>query len=454
MNQLPSAPQPTAEHILRQKSTSLENAAARLTAIKSHLRVNSEQVRKDISTAVSHQLACLRAREQELLSQLENVVRTKEQLLTEQQEQINQAIGACKQGLECIALNKTNPSNVQEMLFRLNSMDLRPRDNSRVTFEFDPSDVRRAVSSFGQVVTTNFVQMSESLPLDVEEYEEESTMAHKSVMRLPSGNDDLPRNRMLAKGMLYNWPGFTKAPSPADDDFEVIRNRSSSVASSSVDTLSLCENVEAVNYFPKNLENIMRSPVERWLRPTAPAVCSGLPGQIPKSVPTSNQLPANFYSRSIVPELSDLMEQMRVASSTQHLSQPANERKRLSDDWQPTAIAAKKQQVDFGTVITSILESDSSQWLSKAKTSKSTSSERKSENPVRNRTPFAGDDMTQWLREYPAKKRDRPVNEMPEDRATWESVTGWKKILEEIHGSGENEWLAPSSRKAANESHT
>ena len=90
-------------------------------------------MRKDISTAVSHQLACLRAREQELLTQLENVVRTKEQLLTEQQEQINQAIGAslpfkalkpssilgaCKQGLECIALNKTNPSNVQEMLFR------------------------------------------------------------------------------------------------------------------------------------------------------------------------------------------------------------------------------------------------------------------------------------------------------------------------------------------------
>ncbi|KAH7731058.1 hypothetical protein AAVH_02107 [Aphelenchoides avenae] len=62
--------------------------------------------------------------------------------------------------------------------------------------------------------------------------------------------------------------------------------------------------------------------------------------------------------------------------------------------------------------------------------------------------------MAQWLREYPAKKRDRPVNALPEDLVTWESVIGWKKILEEIHGSGENEWLAPSSRKAANESHT
>ena len=42
----------------------------------------------------------MRAREQLLLNILENVLESKERVLCEQQEQLNQAIGACQQSLE------------------------------------------------------------------------------------------------------------------------------------------------------------------------------------------------------------------------------------------------------------------------------------------------------------------------------------------------------------------
>jgi len=46
----------------------------------------------------------------------------------------------------------------------------------------------------------------------------------------------------------------------------------------------------------------------------------------------------------------------------------------------------------------------------------------------------------------PKKAKDRPMNEVPKELGTWESVLGWKAILEKIHASGEDCWLSPASR--------
>uniref|UniRef100_A0A915DG02 Uncharacterized protein n=1 Tax=Ditylenchus dipsaci TaxID=166011 RepID=A0A915DG02_9BILA len=80
------------EHCLRQKLTSMENSIARIYSIKSQLRNSADQTRKDISNAIDHQLQCIRAREQELLFNLEDIMAKKELMLCEQQEKLNQAI--------------------------------------------------------------------------------------------------------------------------------------------------------------------------------------------------------------------------------------------------------------------------------------------------------------------------------------------------------------------------
>uniref|UniRef100_A0A914GRM3 Uncharacterized protein n=1 Tax=Globodera rostochiensis TaxID=31243 RepID=A0A914GRM3_GLORO len=68
------------------------------------------------------------------------------------------------------------------------------------------------------------------------------------------------------------------------------------------------------------------------------------------------------------------------------------------------------------------------------------------------KTPLAlPTDPSYWLKQYPPPKQNRPMNEMAEDLCCWESVLGWKSILEKIHGSGEDGWLAPSSRAIKNE---
>uniref|UniRef100_A0A183C831 Mediator of RNA polymerase II transcription subunit 13 n=1 Tax=Globodera pallida TaxID=36090 RepID=A0A183C831_GLOPA len=71
------------------------------------------------------------------------------------------------------------------------------------------------------------------------------------------------------------------------------------------------------------------------------------------------------------------------------------------------------------------------------------------------KTPLAlPTDPSYWLKQYPPPKQNRPMNEMAEDLCCWESVLGWKSILEKIHGSGEDGWLAPSSRAIKNEAGT
>jgi hypothetical protein len=387
------------EHRLRQKSMSMQNASARITAVKFQLRTNAEQIRKDISNAISHQLSCVRAREQELLSQLESAVAQKEQLLAEQQEHINQAIGACQQSLECLLRDKSGTTNVQDILFRLNAIDLRPRDNSHLTFEFDPSSVRRAVSDFGQIVTNNRVRMTESLPLDVEEYEEDASMAHKSVLRLVTSVQDVPRNRIPPMNQsVTNWLCHNKPLE--DEEYEFVRQRSSSVTSSSVDVLNKSEPPD----FGAHFDKINNSSSSQWLRVES-RKDSAQTAEGPKQwsykledfLPNKS-LPANFQSRPM-PALTAWLHNVQIGTQA---DVPANERKRTA------SVDERSEDVahEFADVISSIANSDCIKWLPKI-----------------------------------SKAQEHSCASDNSDKGT-----EWNSTLDKIRKSGEEEWLAPSSR--------
>jgi iron-sulfur cluster repair protein YtfE (RIC family) len=75
-----------AENRLQQRLICMENAAARLNSLRMELRKNADLAQLDIASAIDHQMNCLRAREKELLRQLNTLVNAKE-------ERLNKAIG-------------------------------------------------------------------------------------------------------------------------------------------------------------------------------------------------------------------------------------------------------------------------------------------------------------------------------------------------------------------------
>uniref|UniRef100_A0A914XS09 Uncharacterized protein n=1 Tax=Panagrolaimus superbus TaxID=310955 RepID=A0A914XS09_9BILA len=201
-----TSPSPTGcdptNNAIRQKLMVMESAVAQVTSVKNQLKINAEIARKEISNAIGHQLSLVRAREQLLLNFLENVVESKERVLCEQQEQLNQAIGACQQSLEC-TIRGTNDANAN-MLFRISALDLRPRTNSHLVFQCDSSDMRRAMCNFGQVISDPSIKdRSDCLALEAEEYEDHVNLAHKSVLRMHRGNTPLASEPLPAS--ISEW---------------------------------------------------------------------------------------------------------------------------------------------------------------------------------------------------------------------------------------------------------
>uniref|UniRef100_A0A1I7XUA6 COS domain-containing protein n=1 Tax=Heterorhabditis bacteriophora TaxID=37862 RepID=A0A1I7XUA6_HETBA len=180
------------EHGLAQKLMMMENAAARIASVKAHLKSNADQVKKEIGDVISQQLSLIRAREQELLSELDAVFSYKENTLSRQQQQLHQKIGSCQQALESVRKGD-RPANAVDVLLRISHIDMSPRENSRLAFESDSIELRATLATFG-IIHTIFEQGSgpmvdesrpgESLPLEMEDYDDDFAMAHKSVMRL------------------------------------------------------------------------------------------------------------------------------------------------------------------------------------------------------------------------------------------------------------------------------
>uniref|UniRef100_A0A1I8AP58 ARA70 domain-containing protein n=1 Tax=Steinernema glaseri TaxID=37863 RepID=A0A1I8AP58_9BILA len=451
------------EHGLRQKLTMMENTSARLSSIRAQLRANSDQVRKDIGSSISQYLACIRNREQELINELESIVLQKERKLSEQQEQLNVAIGGCQQALECVMrTNKSDGINMQEMLFRLNTIDLSARETPQVTFEADHSALRKTITDFGRIKLDHQYRIMESLPNDIEEYDDGDTLAHKSVMtmthtRIPANANK--NSNAFSADHLRQWLGNLHLKTPElYDDFEVIRNRTVSMGSS-IEILPKPDTECGVFSSHFSEDPVIETPtIESFL---------SRPKEHGWSSDKDNQQRFGLKSHRSTDDCNMKTDDMK--------DEPANSKKRrlaCAND-EPSS---EKIEYDFGNVIKGIQRSDDSEWLLNAKESssemssenspsfkhmvvKQTTSEDPCEVPTKQKRvwyPTVGNankesswnngDMSQWLMKDPKAKADGPINQMAQNVAVWESVIGWQKILEKIHASGENEWLLPSSR--------
>jgi hypothetical protein len=471
---------------LRQKLMVMESAVAQVTSVKNQLRINAEIARKEISNAIGHQLSLVRAREQLLLNFLENVVDSKERVLCEQQEQLNQAIGACQQSLEC-TIRGTNDANTN-VLFRISALDLRPRTNSHLLFQCDPSDMRRAMCNFGQVISDPSVKdRSDCLALEAEEYEDNVNLAHKSVLRMHRGNTPFGNNSSASSvepmpTSINEWLYQARRGS-CNEGLEIPRNRLYST-NSSIEVISKSEYDHE-----SNVIDALRLPMDQWLYKPSPKSHVEVPA--PQDVFPGLKRGSTKSDHIIEQTLQFLNDQFSQANS-----EPSQRTfvKSFSDldVSTPKPETGDKKPFEFETVINSIKASDSSDWLASSKKIKGNSDESvkailKSLPPSNSSSPISVEskvekciktesspssntntkecfeekvnkllpkitqEMSFWLKEYPSKASDRPVNEMSEDLTPWERVLNWKGILEKLHGSGEDEWLVPASRQIKTE---
>ncbi|KAI6206949.1 hypothetical protein M3Y94_00973500 [Aphelenchoides besseyi] len=253
-------PSSSMENRLKQRLMYMENAAARLTATKSELKKNAEIARLDVASAVGHQIACIRAREQQLLTQLCSMVNEKEENLCKQQENLNKAIGACQRSLELLQKNKDEVGQANEVLLKYNAINLRPRENPNVVFDSDPNDCRRAISRLGAILVDNKKQIYDSLPSDGEQCEE-SALAQKSVTQLYW----LPMKRQCTEVTLLPEESETDhCASLTDDEFEVINvNGSYSARDSSVSSMETNQTVAEPEH--SYIQQVLDSSNSKWL---------------------------------------------------------------------------------------------------------------------------------------------------------------------------------------------
>uniref|UniRef100_A0A914XH24 Uncharacterized protein n=1 Tax=Plectus sambesii TaxID=2011161 RepID=A0A914XH24_9BILA len=394
------------EHRMRQKLILMENAVARIANTKNQLKGNADQVRNEIRCCFGHQLACLRSREQQLLASVESIVTLKDGLLTEQQDQLHQSIGACQQGLQCLqraargghqrlgsdaASMEAVESNVHDILHRLNNVELRPRESPHMAFEGDTMGLRRSVVGFGRIASNDAFKATESLPADLEDYDEEEgnlQLQHKSFHanqnahfgasmnrpRLPV--DD--HSRLFAGALtgeaqrtdqLRDWLGQIKTTVEQEpavfEDFEIVRNRSSTMASSdqSVEVINAhCDSMtDCSDLFSNHFNEVLNSPDDKWLMPQADGIqftARHLPVDLMKMTTTSD-------NRDFGADIK-LITQMDKMTVLEERELPANSKKRkqIRNDEEETKENAKG--FEFESVIRSIKQSSNADWLSSA----------------------------------------------------------------------------------------
>ena len=229
------------------------------------------------------------------------------------------------------------------LVFRLNVMDLRPRTNSHLVFKCDPSDMRRAIYNFGQVVSDPTVKdRADCFPLDVDDFEDGASLAHKSVHRIPPMSFDPPE---AAPTSVHDWLSHVKAvrTDSDSDGFEVIRNRLNSESASSIEIIS---KGDRENDF-EGLESL-RLPMDQWLQKPNKNNQTVLPQNIfpglKRGSPKSDQV------------IEETMRYLTQQFSNQSFGEPADKKRRSVDE---------TKDFEFGRVISSIVSSKSDEWLSK-----------------------------------------------------------------------------------------
>uniref|UniRef100_A0A7I4YUB6 GTD-binding domain-containing protein n=1 Tax=Haemonchus contortus TaxID=6289 RepID=A0A7I4YUB6_HAECO len=180
------------EHGLAQKLMVMENAAARVATVRAQLRTNVDQARKEIRAVMSQQMLLIRAREQELLDELDVIMNCRERSLESQQQSLYRNIWECKQALEKLRETGSSSTRAADVLASLGHVEMSARESAHVSFESDALGLRSTLLSFGTIRTSSKHDSltkstpGESLPMELEEYDDDHVMAHKSVFHSSS----------------------------------------------------------------------------------------------------------------------------------------------------------------------------------------------------------------------------------------------------------------------------
>jgi len=377
------------------------------------------------------------------------------------------------------------------MLFRLNTVDLRVRENSHVAFEADTLELRHAVAEFGRIVCDHRFPANESLPLELEEYEDDDLLQHKSIMRpggpflganmgcsptrLPRTSRDQRIMRNAVTGShgdnnVGTWLRHIKSNCEQEptlfEDFEIIRDRAASVTNSNSTSMDTNKSEsDTARLFVTHFNSVLKSPSETWLlqpqpQPVKVDKATLLPKQFRDTTTTNGTTDVGKFVR-----LTDSMNALALAEQGKNEEMPANAKKR-----RPVAIrnescdTVSSDQIDGDcfNVIARIKRSDNVNWLASSNDQASDTSIEISKQLT---SSLNGDGIDgaakrkkldntwppsfdyHWLQGTATDNGDRISNESAQKVATWESILGWQAILERIHASGDDEWLAPASRQ-------
>ncbi|KAL3117169.1 hypothetical protein niasHT_007572 [Heterodera trifolii] len=100
---------------VRQKLDMMETALVHLTTNKCQLHFSAEKARSDIRRDIDLHIAMLRERELKLFEEVDHIHQREQQLIEEQMEQLNQAIGTCKFVVEKMAAF-TDEKSLEELI--------------------------------------------------------------------------------------------------------------------------------------------------------------------------------------------------------------------------------------------------------------------------------------------------------------------------------------------------
>jgi hypothetical protein len=166
---------------VQEKVLQLESAIKRLDTVKRHLNRNAADIKADIHTSVSRNLECLRSREVTLLSQVDQVLRVKEETLQHQQARLNQSLGVLRTGLSMILDQTASERQLTETLEKLNRIELSPEETPYISFRANHMSLRESILTYGRVDASGLPPLiafndpgnpSASLPRHVEDYED------------------------------------------------------------------------------------------------------------------------------------------------------------------------------------------------------------------------------------------------------------------------------------------
>ncbi|KJH52304.1 hypothetical protein DICVIV_01506 [Dictyocaulus viviparus] len=290
------------EHGLAQKLMIMENAVARVATIRAQLRTNTDQARKEIRSVMSQQMLLLRAREQELLDELDVITNYRERGLEHQQQLLYRSIWECKQAQKKLNENADSNSDAAEVFSRLCHVETTVQDWAHVSFESDAIGLRSSLLSFGNIRTipdrdnARKCSLGESLPVEVEEddavmahnsvlriEEDDAVMAHKSVLRIGSSPANPYNMTKQQVESVRKW--LKKIPSGSSmlgtdmssimNEFEVIKSTALSDSESSDSTLSFdpiakdstesCISTKMNEILSAEFLNTLRQPLSSWL---------------------------------------------------------------------------------------------------------------------------------------------------------------------------------------------